>query len=65
LLMPDGSIMHIRDLAHSVRDEAGILAIIAGAAAGAALLRYSVAVPLLVCGLMSGICAPTQRHLSN
>jgi uncharacterized membrane protein YoaK (UPF0700 family) len=42
-----------------------ILAILAGAAAGAALLRYSVAVPLLVCGLMSGICALTQRHLNR
>ena len=42
-----------------------ILAIIAGAAAGAALLRYSVALPLLVCGLMNGICALTQRHLES
>ena len=47
------------------RRGAAILAIIAGAAAGAALLRYSVAVPLLVCGLMSGICALTQRHLDS
>ena len=47
------------------RRGAAILAIIAGAAAGAALLRYSVAVPLLVCGLMSGICALTQRHLAS
>jgi uncharacterized membrane protein YoaK (UPF0700 family) len=42
-----------------------ILAILAGAAAGAVLLRYSVALPLLVCGLMSGICALTQRHLNS
>jgi len=42
-----------------------ILAILAGAAAGAALLHRSVAVPLLVCGLMSGICALTQRHLES
>jgi uncharacterized membrane protein YoaK (UPF0700 family) len=47
------------------RRGAAILAILAGAAAGAALLRYSVAVPLLVCGLMSGICALTQRHLES
>jgi uncharacterized membrane protein YoaK (UPF0700 family) len=43
------------------RRGAAILAIIAGAA----LLRCSVAVPLLVCGLMSGICALTQRHLAS
>ncbi len=47
------------------RRGAAILAILAGAAAGAALLRYSVAVPLLVCGLLSGICALTQRHLTS
>jgi uncharacterized membrane protein YoaK (UPF0700 family) len=45
------------------RRGAAILAILIGAAAGAAILRYSVAVPLLVCGLMSGICALAQRHL--
>jgi uncharacterized membrane protein YoaK (UPF0700 family) len=37
-----------------------LLAIIAGAAAGAFMVRYSVAVPLLVCGLMSGVCALIQ-----
>ena len=42
-----------------------ILAMIAGAAAGAALLRYSVTVPLLVCGLMSGVCALIQMHLES
>ncbi len=47
------------------RRGAAILAILAGAAAGAALVRYSVAIPLLVCGLMSGICALTQRHLES
>ena len=47
------------------RRGAAILAILAGAAAGASMLRYSVAVPLLVCGLMSGICALTQRHLES
>src|SRR6266853_2309794 len=47
------------------RRGAAILAILAGAAAGAALLRYSVAIPLLVCGLMSGTCALTQRHLES
>ncbi len=47
------------------RRGAAILAMLAGAAAGAAMLRYSVAVPLLVCGLMSGICALTQRHLKS
>ncbi len=44
------------------RRGAAILAILAGAAAGAAMLRYSVAVPLLVCGLMSGICALIQMN---
>ena len=47
------------------RRGAAILAIIAGAAAGSALLRYSVAVPLLVCGLISGVCALIQRHLES
>src|ERR1700692_4969053 len=47
------------------RRGAAILAILAGAAAGASMVRYSVAVPLLVCGLMSGICALTQRHLDR
>jgi uncharacterized membrane protein YoaK (UPF0700 family) len=47
------------------RRGAAILAILAGAAAGASMVRYSVAVPLLVCGLMSGICALTQRHLES
>jgi uncharacterized membrane protein YoaK (UPF0700 family) len=47
------------------RRGAAILAIFAGAAAGVAMLRYSVAVPLSVCGLMSGICALTQRHLES
>jgi uncharacterized membrane protein YoaK (UPF0700 family) len=47
------------------RRGAAILAILAGAAAGAAMLRYSVAVPLSVCGLMSGICALTQMHLES
>jgi uncharacterized membrane protein YoaK (UPF0700 family) len=47
------------------RRGAAILAILAGAAAGAALLRFSVAVPLLVCGLLSGTCALTQRHLES
>jgi len=47
------------------RRGAAILAILAGAAAGAAMVRYSVAVPLLVCGLMSGTCALTQRHLES
>jgi uncharacterized membrane protein YoaK (UPF0700 family) len=47
------------------RRGAAILAILVGAAAGAAMLRYSVAVPLLACGLMSGICALTQRHLES
>ena len=47
------------------RRGAAILAILAGAAAGAAMVRYSVAVPLLVCGLISGICALTQRYLES
>ncbi len=47
------------------RRGAAILAILAGAAAGAAMLRYSVAVPLLVCGLISGICALIQMHLES
>jgi len=45
------------------RRGAAILAIVAGAAVGASMLRYSVAVPLLVCGLMSGICALIQMRL--
>jgi uncharacterized membrane protein YoaK (UPF0700 family) len=47
------------------RRGAAILAILAGAAAGAALLRYSVALPLLVCGLMTGICALTRGILNR
>jgi uncharacterized membrane protein YoaK (UPF0700 family) len=47
------------------RRGAAILAIIAGAAAGASMLSYSVAVPLLVCGLISGICALIQMHLES
>src|SRR5262249_22196186 len=47
------------------RRGAAILAILAGAAARAATLRYFVAVPLMVCGLMSGICAVTQMHLES
>jgi len=29
------------------------------------MLRYSVAVPLSVCGLLSGICALVQMHLES
>ena len=47
------------------RRGAAILAILAGAAAGASMLHYSVAVPLSVCGLICGICALTQRHLES
>ena len=47
------------------RRSAAILAILAGATAGASMVRYSVAVPLLVCGLMSGICALTQMYLES
>jgi uncharacterized membrane protein YoaK (UPF0700 family) len=47
------------------RRATAILAILAGAAAGAAMLRFSVAVPLSACGLMTGICALTQRHLES
>ena len=47
------------------RRGAAILAILAGAAAGASMVHYSVAVPLLVCGLMSGICALIQMHLES
>jgi uncharacterized membrane protein YoaK (UPF0700 family) len=47
------------------RRGAAVLAILAGATAGAAMLRYSIAVPLLVCGLMSGICALIQMHLES
>ena len=47
------------------RRGAAILAILAGAGAGAALLRYSVAVPLSVCGLISGICALLQCILNR
>ena len=47
------------------RRGAAILAILAGATAGASMLRYSVAVPLSVCGLISGICALTQMYLER
>jgi uncharacterized membrane protein YoaK (UPF0700 family) len=47
------------------RRGAAILAILAGAIAGASTLRYSVAAPLLVCGLISGICALIQMHLES
>ena len=47
------------------RRGAAILAILAGATAGACMLHYSVAAPLSVCGLMSGICALIQRHLES
>ena len=47
------------------RRGAAILAILAGAAVGAAMVRYSVAIPLLVCGLISGICALTQIYLES
>ena len=45
------------------RRGAAILAILCGAAAGASMVHYSVAVPLVVCGLISGICALIQGHL--
>jgi uncharacterized membrane protein YoaK (UPF0700 family) len=47
------------------RRGAAILAILAGATAGASLLRYSVAAPLSVCGLITGICALTQMYLES
>jgi uncharacterized membrane protein YoaK (UPF0700 family) len=47
------------------RRGSAILAILAGATAGASMLRYSVAAPLLVCGLMSGICAFIQIQLES
>jgi len=47
------------------RRGAAILAMLAGATAGASMLRYSVAVPLLVCGLMSGICALAQMYFES
>jgi uncharacterized membrane protein YoaK (UPF0700 family) len=47
------------------RRGAAILALVAGAAAGASMLRYSVAVPLSLCGLISGICAVTQMRLES
>jgi len=47
------------------RRGAAILAILAGAAAGAGMVRYSAAVPLLICGLMSGICALIQMNLES
>ena len=36
---------------------AAIVAMLAGAAAGAALLRFSLTVPLLVCGVIAMVCA--------
>jgi uncharacterized membrane protein YoaK (UPF0700 family) len=37
----------------------GIACMLAGAAAGAALLRFSLTVPLLVCGVIAMVCALT------
>jgi uncharacterized membrane protein YoaK (UPF0700 family) len=39
---------------------AAVICMLAGAAAGAALLRFSLAVPLLVCGAMAMVCAFTR-----
>src|SRR5271169_6665753 len=39
---------------------AGIVSMLAGAAAGAALLRFSLTVPLLVCGAIAMVCALTR-----
>jgi uncharacterized membrane protein YoaK (UPF0700 family) len=39
---------------------AGIVSMLAGAAAGAALLRFSLTVPLLVCGAIAMACAFTR-----
>jgi uncharacterized membrane protein YoaK (UPF0700 family) len=47
------------------RRGAAILAILAGAAAGASMLRYSVALPLLVSGLISGVCTLIQMQLES
>jgi uncharacterized membrane protein YoaK (UPF0700 family) len=47
------------------RRGAAILAILAGATAGASTLRYSVAVPLSVCGLIIGLCALTQMYIES
>jgi uncharacterized membrane protein YoaK (UPF0700 family) len=39
---------------------AAIVSMLAGAAAGAALFRFSLTVPLLVCGAMAMVCALTR-----
>jgi hypothetical protein len=53
------------DNARWQRRGAAVLAILAGATVGAYMLHYSVAVPLSVCGLMSGICALIQMHFES
>ena len=47
------------------RRGAAVFSLLAGATAGASMLRYSIVVPLSVCGLMSGICALVQKHLES
>jgi uncharacterized membrane protein YoaK (UPF0700 family) len=44
---------------------AAVVAMLAGAAAGASMLNYSVAAPLFVCGLMTGICALARIYLHS
>ena len=47
------------------RRAAAILAMLTGAIAGTSMLTYSVAVPLLVCGVITAICALARLHLSR
>ena len=47
------------------RRTAAILAMLTGAIAGTSMLTYSVAVPLLVCGVITAICSLARLHLSR
>jgi uncharacterized membrane protein YoaK (UPF0700 family) len=47
------------------RRAAAVLAMLTGAIAGASMLAYSVAVPLFVSGVMTGLCALARLHLSR
>jgi len=47
------------------RRAASVVAMLTGAIAGTSMLAYSIAVPLFVCGVMTGICALARLHLSR
>jgi len=47
------------------RRAASVLTMLTGAIAGTSMLAYPVAVPLFVCGVMTGICALARLRLSR